>query len=81
MERKTGVAYLLWIISAFGIHGLHRFYCGKWISGLIWFFTAGLLYIGWFIDLFLIPSMVEEANELYADSVNRIVDEREKRQD
>lgn len=78
MERKTGAAYLLWIISAFGIHGLHRFYCGKWISGIIWFFTFGLFYIGWFIDLFLIPSMVRDVNADYKNSVNRIIDEREK---
>ncbi|HAU19806.1 MAG TPA: hypothetical protein DCS72_15905, partial [Marinobacter adhaerens] len=28
----------------------------------IWFFTLGLLFIGWIIDLFLIPAMDREAD-------------------
>jgi TM2 domain-containing membrane protein YozV len=45
------VGYVLWI---FGFTGSHRFYFGKPISGTIWFFTGGLLLIGWLIDVFLI---------------------------
>ncbi len=52
------MGYLLWI---FGFIGAHRFYYGKQISGTIWFFTLGLFFIGWIIDLFLIPSMAREA--------------------
>ncbi|UCE31912.1 MAG: TM2 domain-containing protein, partial [Burkholderiales bacterium] len=37
-------------------------YFGKPISGTIWFFTLGLLGIGWLIDLFLIPSMDRQAD-------------------
>ncbi len=48
------IGYLLWI---FGFTGSHRFYYGKPVSGTIWFFTLGLLGIGWLVDLFLIPSM------------------------
>jgi TM2 domain-containing membrane protein YozV len=59
---SNGTAYLLWLLGLIGICGIHRFYVGKPISGLIWFFTAGLLFIGQFIDLFLIPGMVEDAN-------------------
>lgn len=46
--------YILWI---FGFMGAHRFYYGRPISGTLYFFTLGLLGIGWFIDLFLIPSL------------------------
>jgi TM2 domain-containing membrane protein YozV len=46
----------------FGFTGAHRFYYGKPISGTIWFFTLGLVGIGWLIDLFLIPSMRRQAN-------------------
>lgn len=53
------VGYLLWI---FGFLGAHRFYYGKPVTGTIWFFTLGLLGIGWLIDLFLIPSMDREAD-------------------
>lgn len=53
------IGYLLWI---FGFLGAHRFYYGKPVTGTIWFFTLGLLGIGWLIDLFLIPSMDREAD-------------------
>jgi TM2 domain-containing membrane protein YozV len=60
-HSKT-IGYLLWI---FGFSGAHRFYYGRQISGTIWFFTLGLLGIGWFIDLFLIPSMDSEADRRF----------------
>jgi TM2 domain-containing membrane protein YozV len=56
--------YLLWI---FGFTGAHRFYYGKQITGTIWFFTLGLLGIGWLIDVFLIPSMDRQADRKYQD--------------
>jgi TM2 domain-containing membrane protein YozV len=60
--HSTFIGYILWI---FGFTGAHRFYFGKKVSGLIWFFTGGLLGIGWLIDLFLIPSMEREAAMRY----------------
>lgn len=60
--KSTGIAYLLWLIGGFGILGLHRFYTGNVVSGLIWFFTGGVAGIGAFIDLFLIPGLVRDAN-------------------
>ena len=56
------VGYILWI---FGFMGSHRFYYGKPISGTIYFFTLGLLFIGWFIDLFLIPSLDRQADRRF----------------
>jgi len=53
------VGYILWL---FGFTGSHRFYYGKPVTGTIWFFTLGLLGIGWLIDLFLIPSMDRQAD-------------------
>jgi len=61
-ERQThsaAIGYLLWI---FGFLGVHRFYFGKPISGTLYFFTMGLFFIGWIIDLFLIPGMEREAD-------------------
>ncbi|MGL5017395.1 MAG: NINE protein [Luteolibacter sp.] len=57
-HSKT-IGYLLWI---FGFTGAHRFYFGRPITGAIWFFTFGLVGIGWLIDLFLIPSMDRQAD-------------------
>ena len=56
------LGYIAWV---FGFIGLHRFYFGKALTGIIWFFTLGLLFIGWIIDLFLIPSMDREAQRRF----------------
>lgn len=60
--HSKSIGYLLWI---FGFMGAHRFYFGKQVSGVIWFFTLGLLGIGWLIDLFLIPDMDRQADRKY----------------
>lgn len=62
-SHNLGIAYLAWF---FGFTGAHRFYCGKNVSGVIWFFTLGLCGVGWLIDLFLVPAMVNEANKRFA---------------
>lgn len=56
------IGYLAWIL---GFMGAHRFYYGKTLTGILWFFTLGLLFIGWIIDLFLIPSMEREAQNRF----------------
>ena len=58
-QHSKLIGYLLWI---FGFLGAHRFYYGKPVTGTIWFFTLGLLFIGWIVDLFLIPAMDREAD-------------------
>jgi TM2 domain-containing membrane protein YozV len=61
-QRQIPVAYLLWLPYFFGICGLHRFYTGRWVSGLLWLFTWGLCGFGQIIDLFFIPRMIEDVN-------------------
>jgi len=56
------VGYVLWI---FGFMGAHRFYYGKPVSGTLYFFTLGLLLVGWVVDLFLIPALDREADRRY----------------
>ena len=60
--HSKAIGYLLWI---FGFLGAHRFYYGRPVTGTIWFFTLGLLGIGWLIDLLLIPGMDREADLRY----------------
>ena len=57
-HSKT-IGYILWL---FGFLGAHRFYYGRPVTGTIYFFTLGLLLIGWIVDLFLIPSMDRQAD-------------------
>ncbi|MDX9730451.1 MAG: TM2 domain-containing protein [Bdellovibrionales bacterium] len=63
-SHSIPVGYLFWL---FGFMGAHRFYYGKPISGTLYFCTLGLLGIGWFIDLFLIPGMDRDADRRYRD--------------
>ena len=56
------MGYLLWI---FAFMGAHRFYYGRPITGTIYFFTLGLFFIGWIVDLFLSPGMDESADRRY----------------
>ncbi|NEP80036.1 MAG: NINE protein [Okeania sp. SIO3B3] len=55
-------SYLFWGACILGLNGCHRLYNGKILTGLLWLFTGGLFGIGQFIDLLLIPNMVEEHN-------------------
>ena len=56
------LAYVFWI---FGFFGAHRFYLGRPLSGLLYLCTLGLFGIGWIVDLFLIPGMVQENNRRF----------------
>jgi len=56
------IGYILWI---FGFMGAHRFYYGRPMSGTIYFFTLGLFFIGWIVDLFLIPEMDRDADRRF----------------
>jgi TM2 domain-containing membrane protein YozV len=57
--HSKGIGYVLWI---FGFMGAHRFYFGRSLSGTLYFFTLGLIFIGWIVDLFLIPGMADKAD-------------------
>ncbi len=58
-SHTPAIGYILWI---FGFLGAHRFYYGRPISGSLYFFTFGLFFIGWIVDLFLIPGMNRKAS-------------------
>ncbi|MGN0606012.1 MAG: NINE protein [Oscillospiraceae bacterium] len=52
--RSTAV--LLACLGFIGIGGIHRFYCGKYLSGLLYLFTAGLFGVGTLVDVVRIAS-------------------------
>ena len=57
--HSTLIGYLLWI---FGFTGAHRFYFGRPISGIIWFFTLGLFGIGWLYDFCTLNEQISVRN-------------------
>lgn len=42
------IAFLLCLFA--GFFGAHKFYEGKALTGLLYFFTGGLFLFGWFVD-------------------------------
>ena len=53
-----------WLLLFFaGFLGCHRFYLGRWKSGLLYALTLGLLGLGVLHDLFVLNGMVSEKNE------------------
>lgn len=61
MRRNLSTAYLLWLPSLFGFAGIHRFYLGKPISGIVYLLTGGLFFIGTIYDFFTMRQQVREA--------------------
>ena len=71
MDRTADMRYtsgnkdytLGWILLTFlGIFGVHRFYLGKWITGLVWLLTGGLLLLGLLYDLWTLNEQIDEVN-------------------
>lgn len=61
--KDMGTSYVLAVLGfVTPFAGLHRFYLGRPISGILYFCTWGFLGLGTFIDLFVLPGMVREEN-------------------
>ncbi|GAB6090159.1 TM2 domain-containing protein [Spirochaeta dissipatitropha] len=59
--KSLRTAYIFWLPSLFGLCGLHRFYLGKPLSGLLFLFTFGLYGIGTVYDAIAMTSHVQQA--------------------
>lgn len=73
MERESTRRYtsghydysVAWLLLTFlGVFGIHRFYLGKWVTGLIWLCTGGFFLLGWLYDFLNLNEMVSEQNAL-----------------
>jgi TM2 domain-containing membrane protein YozV len=54
-----------WILLTFlGIFGVHRFYLGKWVSGLVWLLTGGFFTLGVLYDYWTLNRQIAEANSV-----------------
>ena len=52
-----------WILLTFlGVFGIHRFYMGKWISGIIYLLTGGLFLIGYIYDFWTLNEQLSLIN-------------------
>lgn len=71
MDKKADIKYvegdinynLSWILlTFFGIFGVHRFYMGKWLSGLLYLCTGGLFMVGYAYDYCTLNEQISEQN-------------------
>jgi TM2 domain-containing membrane protein YozV len=59
-QDRILVSYILSAALFLGLGGLHRLYNGKIGTGILWLLTGGMFGIGQFVDLLLIPNMVDD---------------------
>ena len=52
MMRNTWISFLLCL--CLGPVGIHKFYEGKVLMGLLYLFTGGLFGVGWVVDCILL---------------------------
>lgn len=73
MDRSADFRYepgpinytVTWMLLTFlGFFGVHRFYLGKWITGIIYLITGGLFLIGYLYDLWTLNTQISEANRM-----------------
>ena len=62
--KSKKIAYLLWLIGGFGMFGFHRFYLEKYGTGVGWFLSGGLFFVGSLYDLVTLGKQVEENNNI-----------------
>ena len=54
---------LAWILLTFlGLFGIHRFYLGKWISGIIYLLTGGIFGLGYIYDFWTLNDQISLLN-------------------
>jgi TM2 domain-containing membrane protein YozV len=62
--KKGKIDYsVAWILLTFlGVLGIHRMYMGKWVTGLIYFFTGAIFGAGYIYDFWTLNNQVSFLN-------------------
>lgn len=62
--RRGRLSYsVAWLLLTFlGFFGVHRFYMGKWITGLLYLFTGGLVGFGVLYDYWTLNEQLNAIN-------------------
>ncbi len=54
---------IAWVLLTFlGVFGIHRFYLGKWVTGVLYLLTGGLFVVGVVYDFWTLNDQISEAN-------------------
>ena len=59
---STGYTIAWLLLTFLGLFGIHRFYLGKWGTGLLYLLTGGLVLIGVLYDFWTLNQQVSEVN-------------------
>jgi TM2 domain-containing membrane protein YozV len=71
MERSAERRYVkgahdytvAWVLLTFlGLFGVHRFYLGKWVTGVLYLLSGGLFGIGYLYDYWTLNEQISERN-------------------
>ena len=71
MDRQADLRYrsgnlsytVAWTLLTFlGLFGIHRFYLGKWFTGIVYLLSGGILGLGYLYDLWTLNDQVSFLN-------------------
>ena len=63
VEGPTDYSVAFVLLTFLGLFGVHRFYMGKWLTGLLYLLTGGLFLIGILYDFITINQQISDLNE------------------
>ena len=73
LERQNGFVRfhaMQSTLTFLGLFGIHRFYMGKWFTGVIYLFTGGLFLVGYVYDYWTLNTQVSEINRASGRAVS-----------
>lgn len=77
LDRQADLRYVpgpvsynvAWLLLTFlGLMGIHRFYMGKILTGLLYLLTGGLFFMGWLYDFWTLNDQITMINRSATNS-------------